>query len=578
MDPLTSGDRLPFPTSQQAIASDEAPTVPLPPGTSSLFDSRQNSPVPEWEGSAKLTLFTSRSALTLFSIASAILLTVYSSSGVVKFEGEFIKWKLLLFTLQLEAALFVFVHDILAVAIDYLLVFRGMTRSQLGHAIGTTTSISTVQGTLYKVLVCTVTALTAIIAPVLLSVILAREGNPRVRVADLQVGTNCIGGRIGDNYGATGQGYIFNMSDDKFRIIPGGEHYATYEIAGTARQVFVPKTPQIGPYSTACNSDENADIVAARVTEVEGLLYKCEPTVEERAEDISTLEDVGSGTGKEKFRLLEDSHTATENDKATFKVSFAVKKDEGSTAILTIPCEVSAAKATLDAQMNDEGVMGLSVVDGTIAEISKVLPPRVLGNDENLLDRALENAIGRKGIAIVSKWVASNNRISEWDGLIRGVVVAYGIRAAFQQTFADSDDKRLAINVWKKQDSVEDLQKLRTSIIWIPVCLAVISRLLCWAFPTIFNGGLPQVLTWMGQNQGGAGGKGYRELGKEQTDERKLYLNTEIVVGGTSAVGLGTSKDNQLVMGSYKCLRRLTNRGRLTGFRSVGWDQKQSLE
>ncbi|CDF36245.1 unnamed protein product [Chondrus crispus] len=215
------------------------------------------------------------------------------------------------------------------------------------------------------------------------------------------------------------------------------------------------------------------------------------------------------------------------------------------------------------------------MVDGTIAEDSQSLPPRVVGDDKNLLDRALENAIGRRGIAIVSKWVTSN--IQEWDGLIRGVVGAYGIRAALQKTFADRDDKKLATNVYKKQDSVEDLQNLRTIIIWIPVCMAVISRLLCWAFPTVFNGGLQQVLTWMGQDQGGAGGKGYRELGKEQTDEKKLYLNAEIVKGGTSAVGLGTSKDNQIVMGSYKCLRRLTNRGRLTGFRSVGSGQEQSL-
>lgn len=565
--PTASDDHVTPHSPQQSMTSPDS--VISPPERPPTFAMEENQPPAEWKSSAHLILFSYRTGLTILSIAAAILLTMFSSSGVVKFEGETIKWKLLLYTLQLEVALFVFMHDILALAIDYLLVFKGMTRSQLGHALSITCSVNSVQGLLYKVIVYTVAAIGAIVAPILLSVVLAREATSLVSVADMNISTNCLGGRVGPNFGATGQSYIFNFTHEKFRIKEGAQHYATYDSAGSTRIVFVPKTPQIGSYSTDCNSEENVDIIQARIIRVQGLLYTCRPTVEERALSIGELQDIGNGTAADQFRILNDSHVPAQNDKtkALFNVSFAINKDQGSTVILNIPCDVTAAEATLDVVMNPDGIMGMEVVDDKFTEISEKLPPRVVGDKENLLFLSLENAIGRSGISIVKRWVATD--ISVWDGLIRGVVAAYGIRSAFRDTFADKDDKRLATGVRRRPDSTEDLQVLRTFAIWIPVCLALFSRLMSWAFPSIFNGGLGQLLTWMGLEQGGVGGKGYRELGKEQVDERELFLNVKVVKGETSTVGLGTARDNQIQMGSYTSLKRLTYGGLLAGFKRI---------
>lgn len=520
----------------------------------------------QWEGAAKATLFTSRAMLTLFCIASAVVLTIYSSSGIVKFEGQRIKWKLLLYTLELEAAVFVFVRDIMSVGIDYMLVYKGMTRSTLGHALGITTSTWRVQGSFYKTLIYAITAIGSVVAPVLLSVVLVREGSNLEPVENMPVSTNCIGGRIGKNFGATGQSHLFTMSDEKYHITPGAEHYSVYQIAGTARQVFVPKTPQIGAYSAVCNDDENVDVVAARVLGVQGLLYKCEPEVDEVAKSFDELgDDVGDHSSPDTFRLLNDSHQADgSSKKAKFDVTFAIKKGESSTAVLKILCDVTAASANVDIRMNKAGVMGMSIEDGGVSELSLDLPPRVLG-EPNSLASALENSIGRKGIGIVSRWVATQEKLSEWDGLIRAVVTAYGIRAALHNTFADEDDRRTAVNVFRVAQSVEETQDMRIAALWIPVGLALISRILTWVFPSIFNGGLRQLLTWIGVENGGAGGVRYSESGFDEKNERTFFLNLEAVDGDISRLGLSEQRDTQLGLGSYRCIRRLTRRGLLRG-------------
>lgn len=548
-------------------ASSQLEDASLAGGANSQTIYAQPYPAAHWEGSAKVTLFSSRSLLTCFSILSAVVLTLFSSSGIITFQGQFIKWKLLLFTLQLEATLYVFVRDLLTVGVDYLLVSRGMTMSQISHALSITTSLRRVQGATYKAIVIIITTLGSIIAPILLAVVLKREGNEGrnlVAVENMLISTNVIGGRVLDNFGATGQSYLFNISEEKFRIRPGAQHYAVYLKAGTAHQTFVPKTPQIGPYSTDCNSDENVDIVSARVLDVEGLLYKCEPTVDEQPRQITDFEEVGAGTSSDTFRLLSDSHQAIGKDEAKFNVTMAIRKGENSTAILYIPCDVIAATASLDVIMNDDGVMGMSIVNGDISESSMELPPRVLGEEPNALELALENAIGRKGIGIVSRYVATD--ISDWEGLIRGVTAAYGIRSALQKTFADRDQKKNAVNVRKFPESIEETQRMRVVALWIPVGLALASRIITWLFPSIFNGGLKQVLCWMQLTSDGAGGTFYKESGKEEVKERPKFICLKVQEGNVSCLGLSEKRDNQLGLGSYRWVRRLTNRGLVRGF------------
>lgn len=537
-----------------------------PTASSTILEDETIRSYARWQGAAKATLLSSRAILTLFVLASAIILTMFSSSGIVRFEGQVIKWKLLLYTLQLEAAIYVFMKDVLALGIDYLLVHKGMTRSQLGHALGVTARLWRVQGSLYKTLVSIVTIVASIVAPVLLSVVLVRQGSNLESAEDMLVSTNCIGGRIRDNFGATGQSYLFNVSEEKYTIKSGAEHYAVYEKAGTGRQVFVPKVPQIGGYSSDCNDDENVDVVGARVLSVEGLLYKCEPKVDEVSTPIEDMEEIGAGTSSDKFRLLEDSHRGDESRQtARFNVSFAIRKGQSSTAILMIPCDVVSAEANLDVAMTEDGVMGLSIVDGEVSELSLPLPPRVVGTMENELELALENSVGRKGIGIVSRWVATDNSLSEWDGLIRGVVASYGIRGALQETFADKDDKRNAINILKVSSSTEETQTMRIAVLWIPVGLAIFSRILTWIFPSIFTGGLRQVLTWVGVESGGAGGAYYSETGVDEVKERECFLNLNPNIGAVSHLGLADKRDRQIGLGSYRYVRRLTNRGVIRG-------------
>lgn len=536
--------------------------------SSSILGHVSSGPIAYWEGAAKGTLLSARMMLTFFTIASAVVLTLFSSSGTVKFEGQLIKWKLFLYTLQLEAALFVFVRDCLALGVDYLLVYVGMTRSQLSHALSVTTSLRRVNGATYKAIIIAVTALGSIIGPVLLSLVLLREGdgNNLVQAEDMQVATNCIGGRIRQNFGATGEDYLFNTSNEKFKITAGAEHYVVYLKAGTARQVFVPKTPQIGSYSRDCNSDKNDKVVAASVLDVDGLLYKCNPDVTEVHTRIEDFAEIGAGTSSDTFRILADNHApvGSDKEKAAFNVTFAVKKDDSSTAILKIPCDVTAASANLDIVMNNAGIMGMSIEDGSLEEQAYFLPPRVLGDQPNELEHALENSIGRKGIGLVSGWAATH--ISEWEGLIRGVVGSYGIRSALLKTFADLDDNKKAINVLKIAEGVEETQNMRIAALWIPVALAVCSRIVSWLYPSIFNGGLQQVLTWMGVTCGGAGGLLYSETGTNVVVEKKFYLTLKTTdKNDVSLIGLTDTRDKQLGIGSYRYVRRRTNRGLLRG-------------
>ena len=273
---------------------------------------------------------------------------------------------------------------------------------------------------------------------------------------------------------------------------------------------------------------------------------------------------------------MTDNHTrdGDSDTRAKFLVKMAIKKDgKDSTVILTIRCDVTAADATLDVRMNPAGVMGMKLVDGTLRNISRRLPKRVVGDDPNALEVALENSIGRKGIGIVKQYIATGS-LTPWDGLIRAVVASYAIRSALQTTFADKDDKKDAINVKKIRGNFTETQHLRVAALWIPVLLSILSRVLTWVFPSILTGGLSQILCWIGIEIGCAGGIHYKEISNDGAIEVPSFLNISLQTG-TSAARLGKDRDRKIGLGSYRVIRRLVNRGRITG---VGGVEEEDLE
>lgn len=277
--------------------------------------------------------------------------------------------------------------------------------------------------------------------------------------------------------------------------------------------------------------------------------------------------DVPEGTSDETMRILKDSHKPDgNNSKALFHVEIAIKKGgENSTAVLSIPCNVTSAQATIDVIMTNDGVMSMKIADNTeIKLLNLILPDRVLGIEENALERALENSIGRKGIGIVKEYVTSS--IAPWDGLIRAIVASYAIRSALKTTFADFDDTKQAINVKKISRGLEETQRLRVFALWIPVGLALISRFLTWVYPSIFNGGLEQLFAWIGSENGHAGGMHYREHLGQRATEPPSFLKLRVVEGGRSLLGLANVRDIQIALGSYRHIRRLLRRGLIGGW------------
>lgn len=534
-----------------------------------------------WAGAGWAALLSSAALLTLFATISAIILTVYSETGIVTFQGQVVKWKILLFTLQLEAAIVVVVDDLIALGVDYFLVYQGLTLGQLGHALSHMISFQKVSGRAYKTFFVVIATCGYILGPILLSVVLAsQDSNSRnfKAVPDTEISTNTIGGRVGVNYGATGQSFLFNASEEKYSVSEEPWHYVVYMMAGSTRQVFVPKTPQIGPYSDDCNSDLDADIVSARVIDVEGLLYDCKPTVREDSRGIEDFEErYTPGTSRDTMRLIKDEHSKDppngDGTKAKFLVEIAVKKNEASsTSVLTIPCGVTAAKVILDVRMDQNGIMTLQPATQSFDTLNFTLPRRVIGDDPNDLNLALENSIGRKGIGKVSTYVSAGGRLDDWEGLIRAIVGAYGIRSALHTTFADSEDRRLAVDVRIQNAEGED-QLLRKWVLWIPVALAVFTRIVSWIFPSIFSGGLRQVLCWLGVRNGGAGGELYEERWIDEDVDTKSFLKLEVSEHGRSRLWLGEERDMKLGLGTYRMIRRLTGRGLLSG-----WGGKGSYE
>lgn len=117
-----------------------------------------------------------------------------------------------------------------------------------------TLSLSNVRGPAYKFYYLTIVLSVGILAPVLLSVVLVRggEGSNRISADNQDVGTNTIGGKIDDNFGATGQSFLFNASNEKYKFSEDSQPYAIYRKLSPFRQCFVPKTPQVRTASLIC--------------------------------------------------------------------------------------------------------------------------------------------------------------------------------------------------------------------------------------------------------------------------------------------------------------------------------------
>lgn len=124
----------------------------------------------------------------------------------------------------------------------------------------------------------------------------------------------------------------------------------------------------------------------------------------------------------------------------------------------------------------------------------------------------------------------------------------------------------MVVNVRKIPESVEETQRMRVVALWIPVFLALLSRITSWLYPSIFKGGLKQVLCWMRMASDGAGGIVYSESDREEVKERSKFLCLEVRESEFSRLGLSDKRDNQLGLGSYRYVRRLTNRDIVRGF------------
>ncbi len=504
-----------------------------------------------WVDTLEHTFISFKSLLFAFAVLAAIILSVYSKTGQLVFDGTNIWWKIALFQVELELLRTVFQSDAVGLLVEYVVTRRGISIDVLSHAMGAVTPLFSVnRNQFYKFGFASVTMLSSLLATVLVSFVLVPNPTAinRERVnGSVDVQTNSFGGRYGKNYGATGQMLLFNASNEKFRLPDTDQAYGLYIKAATRRQIFVPKVPQIGPYSTACNSDHDVDIVEARVLNVQGLLYDCEPKVQAIAQGIEKFPTPFAGSALDKFRLLNDSQTRIGNSdtKAALYFRAVIAKQIEVVSMFELTCDIQAAEATIDAKMNDDGVMGLSLPKGIVIEMKNLtLPPRVLGDRENNLDFALENAIGSRGIAVVDKYVATSFN-ADWEGLVYWIATAYGVRSALKDTFADTDDRRQAVNVMKLSTRRTLVEVLRVYILWIPIGIVLFVRLISVLNTNIFGGSVKQVLDWMKGTDGN-----HQELliekltGGTVQPREKLYVHVVEDENRTAKLQFCTSEDN----------------------------------
>ncbi len=183
--------------------------------------------------------------------------------------------------------------------------------------------------------------------------------------------------------------------------------------------------------------------------------------------------------------------------KAKMYFRAVIAKQIEKVSMFALTCVVQAAEATIDAKMNDEGFMGLSLPEQTVIQMKNLtLPPRVLGDRPNNLDFALTNSIGARGIGVVEKYVATSFN-ADWEGLVYWIATAYGVRSALKDTFVDTDDRRTAVNVMQLSTQRTMVKVLRKYIPWIPVGIVLLVRLISLFNTNMIIGNVKQVLDWM---------------------------------------------------------------------------------
>ncbi len=462
-----------------------------------------------WVNTLRHVFISLNTVFFAIAIVIAGILTYFSRTGELVFDGNVIWWKIALFQAEIEFLRKVFESDAVGLLVEFVVTRHGISVELLSHAMGAvTSSFAGNKNWFYKFGSNSVTIFSSLLATVFVSFVIVTNPSSVNREpvkGSMFVQTNCIGGRSGKNYGATGQMLLFNASNEKFRLPDTDQTYGLYIKAATRRQIFVPKVPQVGPYSTDCNSNHDVNIVEARVLNVQGLLYDCEPKVRSIAKSIENFPSPFAGTSLNTFRLLNDSHTRIENSdkKAKLYIRAVIAKQIQKVSMFELTCTVQAAEATIDAKMNDEGVMGLSLPKGFgIRTRNLTLPPRALGDSPNNLDIALENAIGARGIGVVEKYVATSF-YAAWDGLVYWIATAYGVRSALKHSFADTDDRRRAVNVMQLSKRRTMVEILRIYILWIPIGIVLLARMASMFNTNMFEGSVKQVLDWMNWSDGG---------------------------------------------------------------------------
>ena len=495
--------------------------------------------------------------LFVFMLISCVILTIFARSGELIFNDQPISWKIILYNIVLEAMYLVVVSDLLSVVIDYFLTREGLTLPQIGHALRTITQIRFSAANIsYLACYLVISVGFALVPPILLSVVLLRttDNTPHlVRAEDRYVSTNALGGKSGNNFGMTGHLFLFTSAREKFNFNENRQQYVVYERPGLTSTVFIPKTPQVGTYADDVNSPdgEGSDIYRARVRDVQGLLYECSPTVREDSRRIEDYPIINDDLRGDFFKFLEEEmapETPGDDKKARLNLTIAIKKGPESTAVLTIPCRATAARGDLNITREEDGFMSMAV--DNLKELSLKLPGRVLGLNDSVLNVAVENAVSALGINVVTKYVANDRSLKDWDGLIRCLVGAYGIRSAIHDTFADRDDKRLATNVMVMGEVKTQPENLRTIIIWIPFILVCVSGMTKLAFPSVLIGDLTQVLQWMSPFWTEPGGD------FPPGDENTRFFLSLREIHGNWQLRFTNMRDLRLGVGSMRRIRR----------------------
>ena len=457
-----------------------------------------------WVTTIQKQFVSINSVFFLFALATAIILTIYSSTGELIFDGRNIWWKIVLYQFEIEILRQVIESDATGLLVEYVVTRVGISADLLSHAMGSVTSLlgsSRDRG--YQIGSIGISVFSSLLPTVLVAfVLIPRPFDRNVeRIPDIEVSTNCIGGRIGRNYGATGQSIIFNASNEKFRLPGTDQAYGLFIRSASRREIFTPKIPQIGAYSTECNSNENVNVIGAKVNNVQGILYDCQPLVKDLATPIEEFNTTFENTSSDTFRIIEDTHEKVDNSstRAKLRIRMVLAKQLNRVSYFQLECDVQAAETDIVVRMNDKGRMGLSLPpDATFTKKNLTLPPRVVGDSDNKLDRSLENSIGRRGIGVVDKYVTTD--LGDWDGLTYWIITAYGVRSALRETFADQDDRRKATEVVHLSSRPSKVEVMRIPIIWVPVLIALVIRLFSLRNTHIFSGNFKQALDWLDWN------------------------------------------------------------------------------